>query len=252
VRAAIRLACAWATLPKASSSVKENEDAIAAVPPRGRFAVSDGASESWQSGPWARHLAGAYVKHPPTPAEFPRWLAAVRKAWTPPETTSSAWYADVKKEQGSFATLLGIHFETRKAKTALAWKAMAIGDSCLFVVRDGAIKTAFPIESAAAFGNQPALVPSKTDQVCPEPEWLAGTAEPGNLFLLASDAAAAGVFRKAGPDFWQLVQKALDDETASGRAHGLVELAREFQSVQNDDVSIVAAAIATTIAPEEK
>ena len=240
--AARRLAWASATLPKANALAGENEDAVAAAPPRGRFAVADGASEGWQSGAWARHLAAAYVARPPAPQDFPRWLAAVRDAWRPPEQGPAAWYADVKREQGSFATLLGVQFAPGKAGGGLTWKAVAVGDSCLFVVRGGAVAASFPVEGAEAFGNRPPLVPSAAGRACPEPEWLAGRAEPGDLFVLATDAAAAGLFARGGPDLWPALRAAAEGGPAA-RPGRLLELAREFQGLQNDDVSLVVVAV---------
>src|SRR5215831_16614022 len=99
-----------ATLPKAGNRPEENEDAVAAAPDELRFAVADGASESWESGPWAARLAAAFVRCPPTPADFARWLADARD-WSPPLASAAGpvpWYAAVKQQQGSFAALAGL------------------------------------------------------------------------------------------------------------------------------------------------
>ena len=72
-----------ATIPKPGNRPEENEDAAAADAARLRFAVSDGATEGWQSASWAQRLARSYIRRPPTPADFPGWLATVRK-WSPP------------------------------------------------------------------------------------------------------------------------------------------------------------------------
>ena len=45
-----------ATVPKSGNRPEENEDATAAAPDALRFAVSDGATEGWESGPWATRL----------------------------------------------------------------------------------------------------------------------------------------------------------------------------------------------------
>ena len=58
-----------ATLPKAGNRPEENEDAFAASSAAAlRFAIADGATEGWESGRWAAHLANAYVDKPPSPA----------------------------------------------------------------------------------------------------------------------------------------------------------------------------------------
>src|SRR5213078_4855609 len=76
-----------ASVPKPGHRPDENEDAAAGDPAARRFAVADGASEGWQSGRWAARLAAAFVRRPPAPADFPRWLAAVRKSWKPSAPT---------------------------------------------------------------------------------------------------------------------------------------------------------------------
>jgi hypothetical protein len=57
----------WTTvsIPKSGNSLAENEDAAAHSLDGLHWAVCDGASEGWESGPWARHLASAYVAGPP-------------------------------------------------------------------------------------------------------------------------------------------------------------------------------------------
>jgi hypothetical protein len=194
---AITLVWASATRPKPGHKPDENEDAVAAAPKALRFAVSDGATEGWQSGGWARRLAGAFVRRPPTPADFDRWLASVRKGWKPPPAAES-WYAEIKQEQGSFATLLGVEFKPAKGR-GLVWKAVAVGDSCLVAIREGKVELAFPVADVAEFGSRPELVPSSAAVKCPEPQWLTGRAGPGDLFLLATDAVAAALLRDADP-----------------------------------------------------
>ena len=182
----------WVTVsvPKVGNRPEENEDAAAADPELLRFAVADGATEAWQSGAWASRLADAYIRRPPTPTDFPAWLATVRQWESPPVPGGGSWYAELKQEQGSFATLLGLELRRPKEGAGMAWRAVAIGDSCLLVVRGGRVETAFPIASVDGFGNRPALVPSSLTTACPEPEWLAGRAEPGDVLVLATDALA--------------------------------------------------------------
>jgi hypothetical protein len=187
-----------ASVPKPGCRPDENEDASAGDAAAMRFAVADGASEGWQSGRWAARLAAAFVRRPPTPADFPRWLGAVRKSWRPSAPTGPVpWYAEQKREQGAFAALVGVEFRVSKRTPGLAWKAVAIGDSCLIVLRGGRVEVSFPVSAADGFGNSPPLVPSAWAVRCPRPQWLAGRAEPGDVFLLATDTAAAAVLRAA-------------------------------------------------------
>jgi len=234
-----------ASVPKAGSRAAENEDATVADAKRVRFAIADGATEGWQSGGWARHLAKAYVDQPPGPPDFTNWLDAARTAWAPPTPKAERWYTEEKAEQGSFATLLGLEFRLATDPPGLVWKAVAVGDSCLFVIRNEKLEVAFPLTDAAAFGNEPPLVPSATDRECPEPDWLAGWSEPGDLFLMATDAVARFILKagEAAIGSHPIVKIALQS-VASGTAAPTVELLESLKAKLNDDASIVAVRVA--------
>jgi hypothetical protein len=236
---------AWvsASVPKAGHQSSENEDAIAADAERMRFALADGATEGWQSGGWARHLAAACVARTPSPADFTDWLAAARKEWKPPPAdTKPAWYTEVKQEEGSFATLLGLEFRRTSDRRGLAWKAVAVGDSCLFVVRGDRFETSFPLSAVAEFGQRPALVPS-APRPCPKPEWLAGRVELGDLFLLATDAVARHLLgEEQSSNGFGLVGN-IREAVDSGQTQPLVESLTALNGVLNDDASVVAVTV---------
>lgn len=233
-----------ATLPKAGSRPEENEDAIAASSAALRFAIADGATEGWESGRWAAHLATAYIDKPPSPADFPAWLTATQQGWRiPPQTGSTPWYAEIKQRAGSYSTLLGIEFRMAAKTRDWTWRAIAIGDSCLFQIRKGSVEGVFPISTPSGFGNNPPLVPSPRTSVCPEPEWLAGRSEPQDLFLLATDAVAAYLVRLSTPDAWSPVLVAVREGLRIEDPEPLVEWFRTVQAVRNDDLSMIAISI---------
>jgi len=231
-----------ATVPKRGNRPEENEDASAAAPDGLRFAVADGATEGWESGPWAVHLVAAYIARPPKPADFADWLTAVQK-WAPPAREGpQAWYVAEKEEQGSFATLAGLELRRSRRPAEWTWRAGAIGDSCLFHVRGTELALAFPLESAGAFGNRPALVPSAAVLKCPDPEWCAGRCRPGDVLLLATDAGAARLF---DPDTRAAALAAVAAALAAGDPAPLVDWCRTVQDTTNDDVSVVAVRLPT-------
>lgn len=235
-----------ASVPKRGHRATENEDALAANAGAMRFAAADGATEGWQSGSWATYLADCFIHRPPTPINFSRWLAAVRNTWTPPaEPTAAAWYAEAKREQGAFSTLLGLSFHSRERGTGLGWKAVAVGDSCLLVVRGGKVETAFPVSDPGKFGTRPPLVPSSRCQPTPEPEWHAGRAERGDLFLLATDAVAAHLLGLVGSTGWERTLATAATCFASRTAAPLVELLQRLQEVLNDDASVLVVRVAS-------
>jgi hypothetical protein len=229
-----------ATVPKRGSRAEENEDATVAARDALRFAVADGATEGWESGPWAAHLAAAYIAGPPEPMNFADWLATARE-WAPRSAEgkkeAQPWYVSEKQEEGSFATLLGLEVRRSQRSNGWAWRAVAIGDSCLFHIRGGKLALAFPLESATEFGTRPALISSAKSRTCPEPEWCAGRAEAGDLLLLATDAASARLFAPAARD---AALRAVGDALAARDSEPLTEWCRSVQDVVNDDVTILA------------
>jgi hypothetical protein len=163
---------------------------VSARPSAGRFALADGATEAYDSGRWARLLARAWTATPVTSGEdvgdaLYRLGQALHRSWL---RRPLAWYAEEKAQQGSFATLLGFQL-----CGSSGWYAVAVGDSCLFQERAGELCTAFPIDDPDDFGHRPALVPSLPRR---HRGWtrgikvVTGTAAPGDVFWLMSDAIA--------------------------------------------------------------
>lgn len=229
---------AWvaATVPKRGNRADENEDALAVSPDARRFAVSDGATEGWESGPWAARLVAAYTADPPGPADFAAWLGAAR-TWRPPAAAGpEPWYAAEKRMQGSFATLLGVELRPSHRTAGWAWRAVAVGDTCLLQVRGTELELAVPLASPREFGNRPALVPSAPAPPEPKPAWFAGRVRPGDLLLLATDAAAAHLLSAAAlPAALTAARAAL----AAGDPGPLADWCRAVQDAHNDDVSVI-------------
>src|SRR5262245_25214850 len=140
-------------VPKDGHALDECEDAVAGDKSARRFAVADGAAESYASGDWARRLVEAYMATGPEN----NWLAAPRKAWRR-ETAGSAlsWYAEEKATGGGHATFLGVSIVEENGDPT--WEAIAIGDACLFVMSRGTLLSTFPMQHSDDFNSTPTLV----------------------------------------------------------------------------------------------
>jgi hypothetical protein len=230
------------TVPKAGNTDAQNEDAAAVAAKLRRVAVADGASEGWQSGPWAKVLATAYVRTPPEPPTFDEWAAAAREQ--APRSEAKSWYAEEKSALGSFATLLGVAFEETK-DGGIKWRAAAVGDSCLFQVRGAKLLTKFPVESVADFSNRPNLVGSAETAPRPEVEWFAGRAELGDVFYLLTDAVAEWFLRTR--DANKMPWAELDQVTSSSLPPAAfavwVKSLRDGKQMKNDDSTAVRIAV---------
>ena len=241
-----------ATTPKAGHQPGENEDALAADEVHGRFALADGASEGWQSGPWAIHLVAEFVASPPEPTTFAEWVRLVRQGFTNSATKPSvvSWYAETKQAQGAFSTLLGLSFRTLQKESGLGWKGFAIGDSCVFQFRRSEMIYAFPVDEPQGFTSTPDLIGSAGSSI-PEPQWIAGRAEPGDEFLLATDAVSEWLVRARhkGRSAGELLREVVG-VVPSPRFAGWVDLQRTQRLIRNDDSTVVYIRVGSPTASE--
>jgi hypothetical protein len=188
-------------LSKDADEPGQYQDAFALDPETGRAAIADGVSSAIFSGPWARLLTLAAVADPPPledGAAFQTWLDEKRSAWVNGVDTSKlTWYQRPKMVDGAMTTLLWLELapaETDDRGQALRYRleAFAIGDSCLFHIRDGKPLYWFPLETSGEFGLNPAVLGSVNRQADHLLEFKARSCEclPGDLLVLATDAIA--------------------------------------------------------------
>ena len=170
-------------VPKRGSSPQEYEDAVW-VGPDGdgsgelqasslTMAIADGASESLLAGRWARRLVEVFGTNKATRTR-PAFVAAYRMAvggWDEEvaEYTKEReergspiqWYEEPGFAKGAHATILAAEFRDGRSGRAPAWSASALGDSCLFQVRDELLYASFPMSDATSFTYQPSLLGSR-------------------------------------------------------------------------------------------
>ena len=128
---------------------------------------------------------------------------------------------------------------TLGAPQRLSWRALAVGDSCLFVVRDDRLQFSFPLEDAAEFDNNPALVCSNfanAGGLWESVRLSSGECAPGDLLILATDALACWFLAShaAAENPWETLLAL--DMPAWGT---WVEEQRRAGSMRNDDTTLV-------------
>ena len=216
-------------VPKAGHVADECEDAAFGDPGLGRFAVADGASESYAAGDWARLLVEAFVALGPDGD----WLKDPRAAWQAAVAGGAvSWYAEDKFARGGHATFLGVCLTPGPA--GYEWEATAVGDACLIHVRDGACVRSFPVARSSEFNGSPPLVNSRAGA----PAWKTerGSVRHGDALLLATDALAQCLLASAEAGAFiatELRQLEEEDDFALW-----VAMAREGGRLKNDDVAL--------------
>jgi hypothetical protein len=154
VRPKARLPLAF-SIPKADD--KHNEDRFHRST-KGVYALSDGASVSFDSASWAAILVRRYAKNP----EFTRaWLAAAIAEFAKLyDRDSLPWMKQASFDRGSFASLLGVRF----VDGGRLIQVLSIGDSIAVLCDGDRIAATFPISAASEFGRSPQLLCTNPSQ----------------------------------------------------------------------------------------
>ena len=240
------------SLPKAGNSKEEYEDAfwpeqqIDQSAKTFRFAVADGATETSFSGLWAKMLVRAYCRgnlaekilFKSLPALQKRWLECVSKTPLP-------WFAEEKLRSGAFSSIVGLtikHGTSRNGKLA-RWKALAIGDSCLFQVRGNKLITPFPFTDSEQFNSRPSLLSSNpiyNEGILNSSMQKSGSLDEGDTFYLMTDALACWFLRavESNQKPWEILRDfATSDEMAS--FSDWIANLRKAHLIRNDDVTLL-------------
>ncbi|HVW35759.1 MAG TPA: hypothetical protein VHB99_00590 [Pirellulales bacterium] len=222
-------------LSKDADEPEQFQDAFELDAERGIAAIADGVSSAIFSGPWARVLTHEVVVEPPNledTAAFQDWLARGRAAWSSQiDVSKLTWYQRPKMVDGAMTTLLWVELhpvEVGEDGLAKSYRlrTFAIGDTCLFHLRDGETLARFPLENSTEFGLNPAVIASidrKRDHLL---AFNAAEADclPGDLLVLCTDAIALWAYEcaEAGEpvaweEYWDLDAEAWRDEIFSLR-----------------------------------
>lgn len=221
----------------------EWEDAGAFDMKGARFAVADGASAAYRAREWATQLVTCYVTAPPAldadEEVALRWFAESANDW---RTTGGGapleWYHQDAERRGSFAAFVGAGFFASAGR--LRWHAIAVGDCCLFHLRDDVLTTAFPLSDPSEFGHSPDLVPSairNLEGLRHKVRIRSGQAVPGDLFVLCSDALAKFLLEEApyGESAWAAIRSIGDNDDFAR----FIRYLRNENAIALDDVTLL-------------
>jgi len=119
---------------------------------KGVYALSDGASVSFDSASWSRILVRRYARRP----EFTtRWLnAAIAEFRKLYDRDNLTWVQQAAFDKGSFASLLGV----RIVDGGRLIQVFSIGDSLAVLCDGDRIAATFPFAAASEFTRSPQLL----------------------------------------------------------------------------------------------
>jgi hypothetical protein len=229
--------CQIFTVPKDGSNAEEYEDYGRADLERGRFAIADGATETSFAKHWAHLLVDRFLEEPVVEAgQWETWLPPLQEVWRSKVAgLTLPWFAREKADQGACAAFLGV-----VAEPDGSWHAVAVGDCCLFHIREHKrVLEMFPVRSSAEFGVTPPLLGACMPANAVDERRLQRTWVPGDYFLLMTDALAHSVLnrleRRLDIDPKDDPLRAATQEHFTER----VERLRASNQLKNDDVTLM-------------
>ena len=234
-------------------SIHPSPGCAAGDDPLGAFAVSDGVTTSFFGGLWARALTARFAECPAAVFEqlWAAWLMAPQEQWQAAvreraAAATASFYTcnDVLSRRPAAATFVGMLLDPPAPDGAIPWRALVLGDSCLFILGQTGPRS-LALTKSAEFSN---IVSAAESYACDQgfsPQ-LYGTAphgsEPplaeGDTVLLATDALSKWLLLRAeaGQPVWGTILG------LAGQAEfeALVEQARreDRNPLENDDVAL--------------
>jgi serine/threonine protein phosphatase PrpC len=210
-------------------------------------AVADGASESAFSREWARLLVRGYYRQRMSLGRLQRcWLRTVTRHPVP-------WYLEAKIQRGAHATLVGLSIRDAKPSSPGGgfWRVAAVGDSCLFHVRNDELLTVAPMSNSDEFNNHPHLISTDANSSFglrrSQIKVRAGEWQPSDMFYLLTDALAEWALgmHEDGQPPWSMFRGMGQDDNLSSNGGGqqffenLIAELREDGGLHNDDTTLL-------------
>lgn len=136
--------------------------------------------------------------------------------------------------------MLGLVIRESKKRS---WEAFAVGDSCLFQVREKELLIRFPVGSSCDFGNFPSLLSSlhkRNADIDKRLLAIGGRWRSGDRFYLATDALAQWFMKEfeQGCEPWTIVDELASQESNQAFEDWMSDL-RSKKLIRNDDVTLL-------------
>jgi len=143
------------TVPKEPDA--PNEDTVRVSDRKNRYALSDGASVSYDSASWSRIVATNYVRNPNVTRT---WLDnCIGEFKILHDREAMPWHKQAAYDRGSFTSILGICIEPNAQV-----RIDAVGDTIAVLCDDGRIVHTFPYSTAEQFEHPPTLLSSDPEK----------------------------------------------------------------------------------------
>lgn len=227
-------------VPKDADFPDSNEDALLVGEDSAKIAISDGASESFDSKSWAKLVVQGFLESSDVNQA---WVADLcRQYGTLFDPASLSWSKAAAYQRGSFATLLGLEFN----KDSESIDALCIGDSQVVLLSNGHFVDAYPYIEPKQFQQRPELLCSNLayNQFILEPDYQLNHRKSWNLadidqpaLLCMTDALAEWALRMEiqGDSKWETLLSISD----VSELESLVFNEQHEKRMHVDDVTLI-------------
>ncbi|MHB9075769.1 MAG: hypothetical protein ACYC6G_19885 [Desulfobaccales bacterium] len=172
---------------------------------------------------------------------FEKWLLPLQSKWH----ASISWdklpyYAYDKAQDGAFSTFLGLQLVHVGDAMVGFWEAWAVGDCCLFQVRQEQVIAKFPMEASKDFGNSPYLIcsyPQKKQKLSEKLLTFRKNFWVNDIFFLTTDALGQWILQEceAGSPPWSKILEITKESEFVDFVTGL----RQHGAIRNDDTTLI-------------
>ena len=242
---------------KEAEDLDNCQDACARNDEKGRYAIADGATRSFFPKEWATLLVKHFCESVDlslAKTDWRDWIGPIQQKWyeqvEEKVSERNLFYLtnSFNAKESAVSTFIGIEFN----KDNGVWEAMIVGDSCLFHKSDSEFKS-YLIENSADFTNHPEVFASFAKDDHSEPTFIRGNANPGDTFILATDALAKWIveYKEVGElDATLNTLKEVEEQEQFDR---FVRKARHDEVIRlvNDDVTLILVSVEEVQKPEE-
>jgi hypothetical protein len=234
------------SVPKDLERPELNEDAWACDELLTCVAVSDGASESYDSKRWARALVDRYSANQMFDWD---WVSGAVTAYNSTiDFSALSWSQQMAFDRGSFATLLALQLAENGSEVEI----LGVGDSLAVHVRDGALLATFPYEQAEQFDENPMLLStlSAENLFIKEPGFFQRNSSktwvilPGDVIYLMTDAVGQWLLGNQVPG--QTPLELLDALSTHEEFSALTLQLRSENKMKLDDSTLIRLVVEST------
>lgn len=230
---------------KKAESLDDCQDAIKVNEDTSRYAVADGATRSFFPKWWAELLVEHFCRKSDSFLSEEKWkeqLVPIQEEWykrvEERVKSRNLFYLtnSLNAREPAVSTFVGLEVD----KTKQEWRAIVIGDSCLFHKKGNGFKS-YLIEKSEDFTSHTEALASFPEKNHYDPTFISGEFQAGDLFILATDALAKWIIQHDEANNLEGVLKQLKRIETDEQFNQFVDQERDRENIHlvNDDVTLM-------------